>query len=705
MKKTDLGSASIRPNKPVAAGSFTTVTFVYTVGRQGIDDQGSIKIAFRDMCDCGRPQWTNAQAPNYVSFRTTGSARLEPSDGPHVRPWRHGLRLEVTEGFLRAGDKVVVVYGDRSQGSPGWRAQTFCEDTFEFRVLVDRFGTLLYDLLEPSPTIRIVPDEPARLVAVAPTVVEAGRPFEVALKTEDRWGNPVGRVRRLQQPGFDAPGTYVLPFRGEKTGFTCETNPIVVQEKVTLGHWWADFHAQSEETVGTNTVEQYFAFARDSALLDVAAHQGNDIQITDEFWARLNRVTKKSYQPGEFVTFPGYEWSGLTGVGGDRNVLFRKEGQPISRSSRALVSDEEASFPDSPTADDLFETMKDRDCLVFAHVGGRYADLDRHLEGMEFGVEIHSCWGTVEWLLGDAFERGYRVGILANSDGHKGRPGAEYPGASIFGNRGGLTCVLAQRLDRRSIWKALKARHFYATTGPRIFLDVSAHIRRTANTTGRRTGALMGDVVGFADGQVPTFFVRVAGTGPIERIEFRNGMEVIRTFRPYGPKDLGRRVKVLWQGARFRGRERLADWSGYLRVRGNRILGFQPINFDSPSRPCLQTGPQEVRWESMTSGAWAGVILELADARRGTLEIHTKQTDMTVRLKGLGLKGRTIKVGGVGLQLRAYRLPRENTVREMTLPPYRPRKLRKGDNPIYVHVVQEDGHRAWSSPIYVVANS
>ncbi|MCK4297924.1 MAG: DUF3604 domain-containing protein [Planctomycetes bacterium] len=689
----DLGSASVSPKKPVAAGSFTILALTYVAGSYGIDDQGSIKIAFRDMCDCGRFQWTDPKAPNYVSFSTTGDATLNPSIDPHIRPWRQGLRLKVTEGFLRPGDKIVVVCGDRSQGSPGWRVQTFCEETFEFRVLVDRFGTLVYERLDPSPTIRIVPGESARLVAVAPSVVEVGQPFEVALKAEDKWGNPLGRIRWLKHKGFEEPGTYVIPFKGKKTGFTCEANPIVVEEEVTLGRWWADFHAQSEETVGTNSVEEYFEFARDKALLDIAAHQGNDIQITDEFWARLNRVTREFYQRGKFVTFPGYEWSGLTGVGGDRNVLFKGEGQPISRSSRALVSDDEASFPDSPTANDLFETMKERDCLVFAHVGGRYADLAQHMEGLEFGVEVHSCWGTVEWLLADAFARGYRVGILGNSDGHKGRPGAEYPGASTFGNRGGLTCVLAKRLDRRSIWEALRARHFYATTGPRIFLDVRTD-----------AGALMGDLVESAVGQTPAFLVRVAGTAPIERIEFRNGMEVIKTVRAYGSKDLGRRVKVLWQGARFRGRERLADWSGYVRVRGNRILGFQPINFDSPSRPCVQTklADRRVRWESVTSGGWAGVILKLGHAQRGTLEIHTAQKDMTVRLKGLGLKGRTAKAGGLGLQLQVYRLPDENRVREMVLPAYRPTGLKKRDNPIYVHVVQEDGHRAWSSPIYLV---
>ena len=32
----------------------------------------------------------------------------------------------------------------------------------------------------------------------------------------------------------------------------------------------------------------------------------------------------------------------------------------------------------------------------------------------------------------------------------------------------------------------------------------------------------------------------------------------------------------------------------------------------------------------------------------------------------------------------------------------RPDQLHPGDNPLYVHVVQEDGQMAWSSPIYLV---
>ena len=51
-------------------------------------------------------------------------------------------------------------------------------------------------------------------------------------------------------------------------------------------------------------------------------------------------------------------------------------------------------------------------------------------------------------MLFDALDCGHVVGVMCNSDGHKGRPGAEGPGAGEFGIAGGLTCVLAGELSR-----------------------------------------------------------------------------------------------------------------------------------------------------------------------------------------------------------------------------------------------------------------
>src|SRR6185295_18530812 len=173
--------------------------------------------------------------------------------------------------------------------------------------------------------------------------------------------------------------------------------------------------------------------------------------------------------------FPGYEWSGNTGLGGDRNVMFRDEGRQIHRSHHALVEDLRDVDTDANSAGDLFKALADENCVVFAHVGGRYADIRIAHDGrIERSVEVHSDWGTFEWLLHDALEQGYRVGILANSDGHKGRHGASHPGASLFGAYGGLSCLFANDLTRAGLFDTLRKRHHYATTGCRMVFDVAA---------------------------------------------------------------------------------------------------------------------------------------------------------------------------------------------------------------------------------------
>ena len=72
-------------------------------------------------------------------------------------------------------------------------AQTFRERGCEWRVFVDPFGTELYTVLAASPTLDVVGGGLHRLVAIAPTTVRAGEPFEALVKAEDLWGNPCER--------------------------------------------------------------------------------------------------------------------------------------------------------------------------------------------------------------------------------------------------------------------------------------------------------------------------------------------------------------------------------------------------------------------------------------------------------------------------------------------------------------------------------
>jgi hypothetical protein len=490
-----------------------------------------------------------------------------------------------------------------------------------------------------------------------------------------------------------------------------QSNPLVVKAGARAG-FWGDLHGQSGESIGVGAVKEYFQFARDRAFLDVTSHQANDFQVNQVFWQYLNQLTREIQQDGQFVTFPGYEWSGNTGVGGDRNVFFKTEGRPMRRSSHALLTDQSDIATDAPDAQMLFKALADEDCLTYAHVGGRYANVAfAHDPAIETAMEIHSAWGTFEWLIADCFELGHRVGVVCNSDDHKGRPGASYPGASTFGAYGGLTCFLAEELTRDGIFECLRRRHHYGTTGTRLHLNVRAVFPTKGHVFDRDPkvfkGAeshetrevMMGDIAHTED-QTVMLRLEAATQAGIERIEIRNGTQVLETIRGYGPRELGARIRVIWSGAEYRGRRRETTWQGQAGFKKAAIRHWQGINAWNPERRFEMVNNDTVVFDAITTGNFGGFDAWLDEGPEAHLEIETNHGSIAVKLSDLDMKETKMEAGGLERCLRVFRLPEKNLPREyeaeieVALKP-------KGDNPIWVCLTLEDGSQAWSSPIYL----
>ena len=735
-----MGRAEISPAGEFEAGSFQSFTLAYTAGYFGIDDTGSIKIVHRFASDMGRPQFTDPRGWNYTTVEASNGAVLEVQyDGKrNIRPWDKTLFIRVVRGFLREGDRIIVRFGDRRHGSPGIRVQTFSEPTFEFRVLVDAWATYNYVELPEQPCISVVAGAPVLYKAILPTLRERGQPFKLGFKGEDKWGNPshktdltVRFVANLDIDGLPEtlrirPGEYakiVDGLRVHQTGDLvvrvldssgrelCESNPLRIVENAHLLPYWADLHGQSEETIGTNSARELIEFARDRAFLDAMSHQGNDFQITTPFWNELNKLAREFNEDGRFIMFPGYEWSGNTGLGGDRNVLFMHEGGQIHRSHHALVDDLTDTDTDANSADDLFQALKHEDCIVFAHIGGRYADIKMaHDARLERSIEVHSDWGTFEWLIQDAFEQGYRVGIVANSDGHKGRHGASHPGASLFGAYGGLSCLLATGLTRAALFNALRKRHHYATTGCRMILDTRVVFDAEAELfaddpnlgpaiASRVKSAMMGYILRSPAKEV-TFSVEAVASAPIERIEIRNGLKTLETFHPFDEKSLGRRIRVIWEGSEYRGRGRQTVWDGSCTLTGNSFERVQPINFWNLDKKLDQVAPGELRWAALTTGGFGGFDAWLADSEAGTLKIDTALVKSEIKVADIGISDRVFANGGINRRIRVFRMPDANPHRRARLT-RRITLTGQGDNALYVCITQEDGHLIWSSPIYI----
>ena len=331
---------------------------------------------------------------------------------------------------------------------------------------------------------------------------------------------------------------------------------------------------------------------------------------------------------------------------------------------------ENPQHSDAYTAKDLFRALAGEDAVVIAHVGGRYADIGLAHDGrLERAVEMHSTWGTFEWLLHDAFAHGYRVGIVCHSDDHKGRPGATHPGASTFGAIGGLTCYFMPELSRDALFEALRRRRHYGTTGTRLFMDLRATFAEPVmgftddpllGAAARQKPvreAMMGDII--RPGAAPMqLAVEIVGTAPLDRLDILYGTQLGQTVRPYTAADLGRRVRVLWQGAEYRGRGRETHWQGRLTLSGNRIARFAAVNFLNPERQVREASAgTALAWTSVTTGNLAGIDLWLDDARRGVLELETNVVSGRVNLAALTDDTVTLEGGGLDRKLSVYRLP------------------------------------------------
>lgn len=59
----------------------------------------------------------------------------------HERPFQKAVIIDVVDGYLNPGDRIVIRLGDRRWGARGTRAQTFVEKGFRWRFYIDPVGT------------------------------------------------------------------------------------------------------------------------------------------------------------------------------------------------------------------------------------------------------------------------------------------------------------------------------------------------------------------------------------------------------------------------------------------------------------------------------------------------------------------------------------------------------------------------------------
>jgi len=220
------------------------------------------------------------------------------------------------------------------------------------------------------------------------------------------------------------------------------------------------------------------------------------------------------------------------------------------------------------------------------------------------------------------------------------------------------------------------------------------------DTTSREVGeVMMGDIVR-TTGDTITLTVRAVTQAPIERIEVRNGAEVIQTLRGYGADDLGNRIRVLWSGAEYRGRGRDTNWKGKVSFGGANIRRFEKINAWNHERLFEQQSDDTIIFDAITTGNFGGFDAWLDADQNGEMSIATNLAAMNIALADIGMEDQVVEAGGLERRIKAFRLPDDNDCREITAEIEIPITAGR-DNPLWICVNTEDGFQAWSSPIYV----
>lgn len=716
------GSVSIDPTSDVVVGTFSSWTITFTVGSYAMDVGGGLKIGTRRQADFGHPQFEDPAADNYATVRCSRSgAHFETYFDPrgHKRPFNAVAVIRLAGGPLYPGDTVTVVLGDTSGGSRGLAVQSFPESASDFAVFLDPLSSGEYKRVYcTSPNFRILPGTCEYLTVVAPTLVQAGMPFRVQVRGNDRFGNPTpaditglsldadpaidlsltasdGRATWIDNVVLNSEGVKRLTLSQGKDVLAV-SNPIIVGNETDEIICWGDTQAQTASTVGVGTPDEYFAYARDLAAIDFTTHQGNDFILSDADLEEVRQAAIKYNEPGRFAAFFGWEWSGPTGTGGDRNVLFLDDEGPIFRSSHWQLRDDEIDArtcaQEAVHARDLQEKMHayiartGKKVIMVPHIGGRRSDFEAQDPTLEPVFEICSNHGVFEWRLHEFLAAGVRVGVVGASDDHTCRPGLAYPSTPEMTILGGLGAVFCRKLDREGIYDGLMARHCYGTTGARMHIDLTA------------AGYRMGEA-GTGGGAV-RINGTVNGTAPIEYIALFNRSVEITRFHPNSEVRDPNKIRLVWSGATHQDRGRFMRWDGALSLDKGKIINASPLNIFTAKYGIDERTEKSVRWRSVTSGQEEGLLLDVDAPDDAVITFKAGPADIEITLGEIRAGNRTWDFGGLEQKLVAGTLHVEGDVCDVSFD-WMDESPEVQEQAYWVRVVQTDFHRGWTSPIHL----
>lgn len=562
--------------KPVPASSRQSFTIEYTAGPLGIVPGGTIFFQVSPFWGWELPQTGTDQRGGFLRARTAA----EGVDLVTKLLGQGLVAIEVQGSGLRQGDTVEIEFG---AGPAGTRVDRFAETGERLWLAVDGNADGIRKLIDESPTVDIMAREATRLHVSLPGSAASGATVPLTVALLDRAGNSgmpwrgsIDLALEGSETGMKVPASIALEARdgGRKTielvvtrpgvyrvsavarptgaaepGPAAQSNPLVAKSSPTETLLWGDLQVHTQLSDGSGSTLENLLYARDAAGLDVVALTDHDhwgLKALDDFpevWQEQLGEVQAFHEPGRFVTIPAFEWTNW--VEGHRHVLFFGQDDPV------LLSSLDERYDTPP---ELWAALAGKNAMTIAHhsAGGPVPTdwsipPDPDLEPLTEIVSVHGSSEAADSpmpiykakpgnYVRDALNRGYRLGFLGSSDGHDGHPGLA---GIASGGKSGLAGIWVKGKHprtRAAIATALRSRSVYATSGPRIYLQVDLD------------GLPMGSILdapeeGETEGtQILSW--EIAAETTLERLDIIRRGEPVISIRLAGERDLAGSLEV-----------------------------------------------------------------------------------------------------------------------------------------------------------------
>jgi hypothetical protein len=507
----------------------------------------------------------------------------------------------------------------------------------------------------------------------------------------------------------------------------------------TRSPYWGELHTHSDLSDGNGKAEDCFSIARSHldfwALADHAfddqvfyippdsgfyRRHGPDAVFLNQAWPLVQELCRSYEAPGQFIPILAYEWTNFQY--GHHNVYYLGYDEPIRMPA---------------TLPELYNSLRGVDALVIPHHTGYPPgkcgkNWDIHDESMTPFVEVYSVHGSSEepggirplltggsWMgpgsaggsVQEGLARGHKLGIMASSDAH-----ADHPGAYDLG----LIAAYAAELTRPSLWEAFKSKRVYGVTGDRIDLVFSIDGQPLGSTIRQPgTRSIQLDVVAW---------------DKIERIDILKNNRLLQVaVEPDGPApDATGKVRARFMLEWGWDRKTANEWQNRLEVPHGQILQALPCYRNRVQNRVgrgIQTRSEStVEWTShtiMVEGAaparrfadamWFEVETGLDAPITLTMSCGGRQKEVPLTLREILAGAQLVHMVPVPVTNNGNHWAQLETLAKVRINQGFPTSqlsvsLRYEDSTssapgqtdfYYARVTQKNGHRAWSSPIWV----